>query len=212
MARPPGHATLLFIFALFLWVGGSAPTPMFLQYYYESLPFVVLLAACLLARAYQGRRLPWGAVAAVVTVTAVLGASSYRSILRHLAPSKWGALEAHRLGLRAAADAGRGPVLTLQPAIALEGRMDVYPSYVVGVFMLRTDPLMTDQERHDLASIDPSGLPADLDRRPPDALLSSPDTLKLESPLLAYARRRGWEPKPLGAWGDELWLAPKHSP
>ncbi len=127
--------------------------------------------------------------------------------MNHFRPARWGAADAHAVGaLAARMTGGRGPILTLEPAFALEGKLDVYAPYVVGVFMFRTEPSMLEQERTELAGLDAHDLPIDIDRHPPAAALTSARDVQLDMAIEDYAKRKGWRPHPLGASGNQLWI------
>jgi hypothetical protein len=113
-------------------------------------------------------------------------------------------MEIHRLGTTVAGDMNsQGPVLTLQPTIALEGGLHIYPDFATGVFAFRAAPTLPANRRVALDMIAPNDLPRLFAASPPRAFLTSPDENDVEQPFLEEANRRHWTSRAMA--GHLLW-------
>jgi hypothetical protein len=126
------------------FLGGALPAPVFVQYFYASVPFVVLSVAALIGtlppRALAAPALKWSL--SVMTVLSVLtGMRGYQTIARSLWRENWYPLHVHELGRTIAKQAKGRMIVTLSPLLPLEGGARIYPAFATGPFQYRVAPL-----------------------------------------------------------------------
>jgi hypothetical protein len=126
------------------FLGGALPAPVFVQYFYACIPFVVLAIAALIGtlpvRAFTAPALKW--ILWVMTVLSVLtGMRGYETIARSLWRENWYPLHVHELGLTIAKQAKGRMIVTLSPLLPLEGGARIYPAFATGPFQYRVAPL-----------------------------------------------------------------------
>jgi hypothetical protein len=201
---------------LFFWTAACLPTPTYMQYFYEALPFMVMHLALMTRTAFAGRALPWKSIGLLVfAMTIGFGPKvfawqpepawqPYRAAMTSEFNGRWMPLEIHNLGVEMAGDMNSsGPVLTLQPTIALEGGLRIYPDFVTGVFAFRAAPTLPARRRVELDMVAPNDLPGLFAQSPPRAFLTSPDDSDVEAPFLDEAMRRHWTSRSIA--GHLLW-------
>jgi hypothetical protein len=203
-----GRFEIIFLISLvfFLLIGSFAPTPSWYQYFYAPVPFLVLgivyaVASCDLGK---GKRI-MGLFALVVIVSGVYGVSNYRHVDNLLRPNEWIPNKVHKAGMEIAAAAGKNRVLTLAPIFPLEGNAEVYKEFSTGSYAWRIAPLLPRNERKELGIVSKEDLSDFLKTKPPKAILVG-DEGSLESPLLSYAREKGYKALELSN-GMTLWLS-----
>ena len=103
------------------------------------------------------------------------------------------------------AAAGKNKVLTLAPIFPLEGNAEVYEEFSTGSFAWRIAPLLPGNERKELGIVSKEDLSDFLKTKPPKAILVGSEG-SLESPLLSYAREKGYKAVELSN-GMTLWLS-----
>jgi hypothetical protein len=201
---------------LFFWTAACLPTPTYMQYFYEPLPFMMMHLVLMTRTAFAGRALPWKSIGLLVLAMTVglgpklyawqpePGWQPYQVAMSAVLRGRWIPMEIHNLGVTVARDMGNdGPLLTVQPTIALEGGLHIYPQFATGVFAFRAAPTLPADRRIELDMISPNDLPRLLSQSPPRAFLTSHDDADVESPFLDYAKSRHWTSRELA--GHFLW-------
>ncbi|HMB94858.1 MAG TPA: hypothetical protein VKK61_02340 [Tepidisphaeraceae bacterium] len=178
---------LLFALIAGLLIGTFAPTPLYLQYFYTPMVFMILTAAY--GMAISPVKTKW--IAGFI-ITALLSlpyvATNYYPIWRLFSFHNWIPVQVHETGQRIVASAGHGRVLTLAPIFALEGHAEIYPELSTGPFAWRIAPFVPESEEHALDTLDTDDLDTALSDRPPAIVLVGVEA-ELDKPLLAYATR-----------------------
>ena len=193
----------------FILLGSFAPSPLFSQYFYAPVPFVILAGVCALAAACRdapGLRSAAPLLLAVAVATAV-GARNLSSLDVLFSPAAWVPVQGHAAAqaLRLAVPPGR--VLTLAPVPALEAGFPVYPAFSTGPFAWRVARFVAPGRRARLGLVSPDELEDYLRADPPAAILLGEDE-KGEKLFAAYATAHGYLPAPPDAGGMTLWLRP----
>jgi hypothetical protein len=210
--RGPYHLalSLLVLLVPFLLAGSFAPTPIFFQYLYAPVPFLVL--GCLYGVANlkeQEWQVTWGLVllAHVVVLAGAYGYKAYEQITTLFSPEEWLTVEAHEAGEEIGNLVGQGRVLTLAPLYPLEGGSRIYEEFATGVFAWRVGAFVPEEERQEIGLVSEAELPGLLSSRPPDAILAGFES-RSESPFIDYAEANDYQPLELST-GNTLWLLPR---
>jgi len=209
-ARMPRDLGLLFawLVAGVLFAGALVNTPVFSQYFYAPVPFLVLACAFAVASLDQGTRQRVG-LSFLVLVVLISGRDAlprYRRVANPVAPSTWAALQSHALGRLIAERVGGGRVLTLAPIAPVEGGAGIYAEFAPGPFAWRSAGLLPRERRRALGLIAAPDLSDYLADRPPDGILVGYEG-DLEDPLADYAMAHGYRAVRLPG-GKTLWVHP----
>ncbi len=214
-ARRPLPVELLFLlFTLpFLLMGSFAPSPLFEQYFYPFVFFLVLGAAWSLALLPAGSR--WFQVAAAIAGAGVLlsvgrGAAAYRELTRLFSPSHWTPIEMHADAARLRRVPAAGRILTLAPTQALEAGRPIYPEFVTGPFAWRISPFVEAGKAARLKIPTAATLGGLLAAHPPAAIFLGHEK-NGEEQLEEHARQHGYRMVP-PASDNELWARPPGAP
>jgi hypothetical protein len=193
----------------FIFLGSFAPSPIFDQYFYPLVPFLVL--AGLYAFASISPESPWFRRTALTGMAAValsvaLGVRVFHEAGDFFQPRKWEGIRMHREMREAGARVAGGRVLTLAPIYPLEAGLPIYPAFSTGPFAWRISPYLDPAKAARLGIISPTTLEAALRLTPPGAVLVGSEE-KGEETLAAYAKRQGFQKFDLE---DDLvfWIAP----
>jgi len=197
----------------FLLLGSFAPTPLWPQYFYIPIPFLVLGVLYGVASfGNEGEKMRWSLrlLAIAVFVCSIYGLSNYRYLSNPLSPHEWLPTKIHGVGIEIKEEVGGGRVLTLAPIFPLEGGAEIYKEFATGPFAWRTAPFVAETERRELGLISEGDLEEFLRKDPPRAVLVGFEE-DLEEPLVKYARERGYKALKLSN-GKVLWLSPTGIP
>ena len=206
----PRELKVLFVMFPFLLIGALAPTPLYRQYFYPLLPFLVLggvyaVASVANSKVWWKRSIVF--CGAGVVVSAILAVFQYRHLREFVSPHAWEPLQVHDRALQMFAPVPKGGrVLTLAPIWPLEAHRSIYPELATGPFAWRITSLVA-AERHDrLKLINLSALEKKMFIDPPAACFFG-DERYLDPPLRALAQAHGFV---LVAVFEEyeLWLRP----
>ena len=194
----------------FVLIGSFAPSPLFSQYFYAPVPFVILAGVFAVAAAFHEApplRPATSALLAGVVIASAVGARNFSSASDLFSPSAWVPIQSHAeaQSMRAAAPPGR--VLTLAPLAALEAGYAIYPAFSTGPFAWRVARFVAPERRARLRLVSPDELEGYLRDDPPAAILLGDDK-KGEKPLAAYAAAHGYLRQPLSRDETALWLRP----
>jgi hypothetical protein len=210
--RPADRLWLIAFLALvpFVLVGSFAPSPVFYQYFYAPLPFVILAGIFTVAAIWPSApplRSAASALLGCVAIATGLGVARYDSLEDLFSPGEWAPLEYHAAAqpLRDAVRPGR--VLTLAPLDALEAGLGIYPAFSTGPFAWRVAPFVPAERRSRLRIVSREELETYLRDQPPTAILLGYEK-KGEEALAAYAAAHGYQPQPFGEDDVKLWLRP----
>jgi 4-amino-4-deoxy-L-arabinose transferase-like glycosyltransferase len=191
----------------FLLFGSFAPSPVFEQYFYPFVLFLLLGAAYAFACLPSDRRWyrPVAAIAgAGVLLSVARGAAAYRDLPGLFRPHHWTPVETH-------AEAGRlrivpppGRILTLAPIQAVEAGRPIYPEFASGPFAWRVSSFVEPAKAARLKIPTVATLEALLGAHPPAAFLLGIEK-NGEDEFKRYAKAHGYRIIP-PATGDELWV------
>jgi hypothetical protein len=186
------------LFIPFLLLGAWLPSPSYRQYYYPVTVFLLLaipftMGELLAGNVWSWRWWPLLLLAAVSVVEATQDMPARHKLM---SPSRWYVFIAHKNGLQIARMAGNGPVLTLGPIAALEGKAAIYKEFATGPFAWRTTPFLNLEQRRRYGFIGVEELPGYLDARPPRAILIGYEET-FEEPFINYAKAHSYHPQQL---------------
>ena len=204
--RENAELTAILILVPFLLIGSFVKVPLFYQYFYAPVPFVVLgTAYAIAAMGIRGVRL-LPVLALAVVVSGVYGLPQYLHVGRFLSFDTWVPLQAHHLGVEIRRTAGAGRILTLAPIFPLEGGAKIYCGFAAAPFTWRSAHLLPAAERGRVGIVSAEDLNQFLKGWGPAAVLVGFEG-KLETPLTAYAQRSGYKRSRLSN-GADLWISP----
>ncbi len=191
----------------FVLIGSFAPSPLFDQYFYPLVPFLVL--AGLYALASIPAESPWfrrtllmGAVAVLLSVG--LGTRAYRHFPDLFDREDWQGVEVRHRADEIRSRIPRGKILTLAPLYPLEAGLSIYPAFSTGPFAWRVSPYIDPARAARLGILSPATLEAALRDAPPAGVLVGFEK-KGEDRLAEYARQQGYEMRPLSD-RHRLWI------
>lgn len=194
----------------FILIGSFAPSPLFNQYFYAPVPFVILAAVFALAAAWSDApplRSSATLLLACVAGAIAVGASHFTDITHLFSPREWVPVERHAEAQRLHQEVRSGRILTLAPVSALEAGLNIYPAFSTGPFGWRVASFIPPDKRVRLRLVSPGELENYLRDDLPRAILLGYE--KGEEPLAAYAVAHGYIAQPLDEDDATLWLRPK---
>ncbi|MBV9010053.1 MAG: hypothetical protein JO354_12945 [Verrucomicrobia bacterium] len=189
---------VIFAFVPFLLLGAWLPNPSYRQYYYPVIIFLLLALPFMTGELLASRRWTWHwwPLLLFAIISLAEASQDLPAPRRVVSPSRWYVFIAHKNGHRIARVAGAGPVLTLAPIAALEGKAAIYKEFATGPFAWRTTPFLSLEDRRRYGFIGPEELPAYLNNRPPKAILTGYE-VDFEEPFVEYARKHLYRPEQL---------------
>ena len=193
----------------FVFAGSLAPSPLFVQYFYAPLPFVILaivFAVVPLADRGKAASVVAALLAGLVLTATFLAGREYGKDIRGLFfLGDWKPLRAFRAAQTLRALIGAGPVLTAGPTDSLEAGLEIYPAFSTGPFAWRVAPFIEASKRHRLGIVGPEDLTDYLKSRPPQAVLLGYEP-GIEEPFERVAKARGFREQLVNR--RHLWLSP----
>lgn len=182
---------LLLLLIVSLFIGALIPTPLFPQYFYTPIIFMMLgivAAIASLATTDKLRQRCSRALGACLIVAIPGIVINNRHVFWIASWQDWVPNRVHAEGQEVAALAHGGRVLTLAPIFPLEGGAEVYPELATGPFAWRIGPYVNDSLEPLMKIWDADNVAQKLRCQEPDLILLSrePD---LDLPLLAYAEQ-----------------------
>lgn len=193
--RLPREMKMVFLILPFLLTGALAPSPVYRQYFYPLLPFLVLggvYAAASVAdsAAWWKRTIICGALS--VMVSTLLAVSSYRHLRQVFSPDEWVPLHFHERAVKLCSIVPRGGrILTLAPSGPLEAGLSIYPELATGLPAWRITLYVADERRAGLRLLDIPSLEKRMTTDPPAAFFFSPERYP-EPFLRALAQAHGF--------------------
>ncbi len=210
-SRQPLPLELLFLLWClpFLLLGSFAPSPVFEQYFYPFVFFLVAGAAYALAALPQASF--WFRGAALVAGAGVVlsvgrGAVGYHQLPELFKPSKWTPIELHAEASHVRVVPESARVLTLAPIGVLEAGRRIYPEFVTGPFAWRVAKFVDPAKAARLKIPTPESLAEMFAADPPAALLLGAER-KVEGDFQAFVRANRYRLLP-GGHGEQLWVRP----
>nr|MDQ3623003.1 glycosyltransferase family 39 protein [Verrucomicrobiota bacterium] len=194
----------------FLLIGSFAPSPLFQQYFYPFVPFLILTALYALAaltedsQCWSRRALATCAICCGVSV--IIGGRAYDDLEDLVSIHKWTAMSVYREGEEIRSHVPEGRVLTLAPIQALEAGLGIYPSFSSGPFAWRVAPFVEPAKASRLRMMTPATLPGNLEAEPPAAILLGAEE-RGEDQLRDHATRQKYRLVNLSG-GKQLWIRP----
>ena len=192
--RPRFEIGFAFISLPFVLMGCFAPSPLYPQYFYPLVPFLLLaalygLAAIPSEKPWFRRLLVAGAICVAVSVG--VGRRAYAHYRDLCTPETWTPIRLNRQATNLRAQVHGGRVLTLAPLYPLEAGLSIYPPFATGPFAWRVAPHVEPGKAARLGMVTPTTLDATLDADPPAGILLGFDE-NHELDLRHYAESRGY--------------------
>ena len=199
-----GMLSLSVLTSLVLVGSGFAPTPLWPQYFFAPVPFLVIGLFTWIATIQKTnikRLLFIGISAAAIIGFPFQLTGNQIDVLRNR--SQWIPVQTHALAQQIHKTVNQGKVATLAPIYPLEAGLETYPSFIVGPFVWRTAPLLSAEGRANYQVTSFHELEGLLDADPPSAIITGLETDYgfdaysfglLEKPLIDYAVANGYEP------------------
>ncbi|MEA3208603.1 MAG: hypothetical protein QOE70_1660 [Chthoniobacter sp.] len=203
--RLPPEVRFILLLLPFVLMGSFAPSPLFDQYFYPLVPFLLLAGLYALASIpspWFRRTLLIGAAAVVLSVG--MGVRAYDDFRDFFVTKDWHGMELHERAQEIRSHVSRGRVLTLAPIYPLEAGLSIDPAFSTGSFAWRISPYLELEKATRLGIVSPATLESALNAAPPEGMLVGFEK-NGEGPLSEYASRHGYERRPL-ADGKQLWV------
>jgi len=208
--RLPQELRVILWLLPFVLAGSFAPSPLFEQYFYAVVPFV-LLGIIFGLGALQERPEIFKPVAAACGVMALaggaLGFQQYNAIDKLFSPSRWTSSEIRQTANQLRELAGEGDVLTLSPVYPIEAGMEIYPSFATGSFGWRVAAFVSPAKRERLGMVSERELETLTRKDWPEAILTGGKGRRWEGPLVSYAKRHRFTLVTLSD-KQQLWISP----
>jgi len=203
----------------FLYIGAIAPTPLWHQYFFAPMPF--LLVGILYGLNYwpdeKGRPTITRLFLLFAVVSVAFGpfVQSREDLPLLFQVNQWFPMTMHQVATEVAhelaATAETNPtatnVLTLAPLYAIEAGAPIYPQFVTGPFAWRVSHLLSPTERQKQKIISPSELATLVEQEAPAVILltNKRNDEAAEQPLAQAAQQLGFHPRHLSD-GSTLWI------
>jgi hypothetical protein len=192
----------------FVFIGSFAPSPLFPQYFYAPVPFMILAGVFALAGAWREApplRSTSSAILIPVAVAIAIAVPQFSAIGDVLSRDEWMPVERHAEAQALLGKVQPGRILTLAPTHPVEAGFDIYPAFSTGPFAFRVAPYIAAERRPRLRIVGPDELESYLSSDPPAAILLGYEE-DGEEPLADYAKRHGYTRQRFGDDDITLWL------
>jgi hypothetical protein len=188
-----------------LLAAGFTPTPLFPQYFFAPVPFMILAFFTTMFPKIKGSRLLWAGVSIVlVMIIFYTGFQSVPTLMKLPKINDWVPNQLHDISQKVKNYVPAGKVLTLAPIIPLEVGLNTYSPFIVGPFSWRTAQFIAPALRQTYGIISPDDLDSYLRKDPPSGILlgmeagyegfTSKTIADLEVPFEEYARANDYQP------------------
>lgn len=221
---------LLFITGVSLccFMAALLPTPSFIQYFYQPVPFLVLAIFVGLASLQGQSGSREYRVTALLLAAALIGVTHWKTLATYgevaltdaMHPSRPLRLpepvtaRVYRVAREIRTEGNKGKALTFAPIYPLEAGMKIYPQFSTGPFAYRAAYLLDRQKRQDFKLVSSTDLQDLLDGDPPSGILVGSeieeDDATIEAAFIQYAKQHDYQPQVLGNRLTE-WV-PTHLP
>jgi hypothetical protein len=182
----------LCLLILFLLIGSYVPSPVFKQYLYAPMPFMVLAWLWTISpdSPIKDAALSRKLLVVVAVISFAFGFFQYLSLPNLFTYAAWVPVRIHERGLHLRQSTGAGPVLTFAPLIPLEGGQTIFPELSTGMYAYRaTQGLPADQIARLRIAREAELLAIINAQKPPMLLGVAPD---FEAPLIRAAAQLGY--------------------
>lgn len=200
------NKVVLLLFTIFLLIASFSPTPLWPQYFFAPLPFIVLFSTQIFTDLINKNVIKSKVIILFIPILILL-IISYQTITDNLNlhnPQKWIPLHVHQSSINLKAIQAKGRVLTLNNAFVLEANLDVYPQFNTGPFAWRTSNFLSPERRKQIGVVSPAELERFLEKEPPQSILTGFESVHegftkndpggLEKPFIEYANKNGYVP------------------
>jgi len=208
LSIPPALKRLALAAPFILW-GVLAPSPVFPQYFFALLPFLLLAgiwALVALPVASAARRWSERTALAGLVLAVVMHSREYEGMSDLMLPREWVPFEIHEEAMILRAKVPAGSVLTLAPILPIEAGLEIDPAFATGAFAWRVAPFIDADKADRLDLPTPATLAAHLANRPPSAVLVGFEETG-EELFIEHAKKRGFVETPLEE-EERLWTPP----
>lgn len=187
----------------FVLIGCFAPSPLFAQYFYPLVPFVVLAGlyawASIPAASVWFRRSQCVGVATTL-LSVALAIRAFADFRDFLDPREWTGTKLHHRPQELPAHIPRGRVLTLAPAYPLAAGLGIYPAFPTGPSARRISPFVEPAPAIRLSLFGPTTLgAASLPNHPSECPSATRISQKLPSPIGPQCTATARNPRPENA-------------
>jgi hypothetical protein len=215
-ARPRFEIVFLLLMLPFVYLGSMAPTPVWYQYYFAPVPFLILLSLYTLSNlrcsAFSEAAGLFLAVAASIAFIYGSPLKSDTMVRGFMRPESWTPIHLQReaQNIRAYVDArsGEGAVLTLSPLYAIESGLPIYKEFVTGPWAWSVSHLLSEEEAANRGLPLRSRIKSFLEEKRPRAILTGKEEERLEIPLIRGAQQLGYQ-SIVTPTGVVIWLPPE---
>jgi len=206
----PTEGRFVLLLLPFVLIGSFAPSPLFDQYFYPLVPFLVLTG--LYALASIPAESPWYrpillANSVAVLLSLAMGISAFEDFKDFYKLRKWHGVKLHEQAQELNEKLGHGRVLTLAPIHPLEADLSIYPSFSTGPVAWRVSPYIDPAKAQRLGITTPTTFARLLDAEAPSGILVGFEK-NGEELLSNFATDHGYAAVPFDE-EEQLWVAPR---
>jgi hypothetical protein len=183
-----------------LMVVGILPSPLWIQYFFAPIPFILIA----IVRLFEGSSRRMRNLLFFIGVGALVFSFSSEmiSVSKNLDPQKWDSTKIAQLSEQLKTLDGEGKILSLNPVIPLQAGFDTYTQFSASPFPWRVANLVPKAQRSSLNLVGPKELEELLQADPPLAILTGLENstmfgldgvgMKMEWPIRRYAKNNGY--------------------
>jgi len=203
------------LLSVVLLAASFAPTPLWPQYFFAPVPFIILSVFYGLSAI---KKSTYRYLVFIGITAAFLAGFPLKQTIRQTGiinePGKWVPVQVHHFAEQVQMIAPPGKIVTLAPIYPLEAGFETYSPFIVGPFVWRTAPLLSAEGRAKYHLTSFHELETMLDAHPPSAILTGFEQDygfdayqfgSLEMPFLEYAKKHDY--KPYKTWKPDFWPA-----
>ena len=194
---------VLYTTIFLLMVVGILPSPLWIQYFFAPIPFILIA----IVRLFEGSSRRMRNLLFLICVGALVFSFSSEmiSVSKNLDPQMWDSTKIAKLSEQLKTLDGEGKILSLNPVIPLQAGFDTYTQFSASPFPWRIANLVPKAQRSSLNLVGPEELEALLQANPPLAILTGLENstmfdldgigMKMEQPFRKYAKFNGYLPQ-----------------
>jgi len=199
----------------FVFWGVLAPSPAWYQYFFATIPFLILFNVMAVSSLHSGNLVRTSSV--LVVVAAIISFGYVKPLGNIPAINKWlkpetcypAQLYQEAKGIRDVIESGggNGAVLTLSPLYITESGLPIFKEFAMGPFAWRTSHLIPEEDAVRLGLPLRSQIKDFINENQPRAILTGKEYLdpKLEDPIVKAAQELGYQRRE-GPKGAVVWL------
>jgi len=209
--REAFFVVFIYMFAVVLLITAFAPTPLWPQYFFGPVPFLIFGLIFGSSVVFRSNRTLWLSSLLPILMVVLIFQHSLPStfdLKNILHPEMWTTTKVHQLSIDIQANSGcqqKCKILTLVPILPMEAGLSSYPMFAVGSFSWRTAPILSKERRNEYRIISYDDLPEYLNNDPPAAILTGTeanfdgftkyDPGGLDLPFIEYAKDNQYRPQ-----------------